>query len=426
MVDCSDDQLDRYLAGELSPAEERQLAQAALDDPELFETLTVAAVAKAAILQDAEAESLQPIGVPAAAIPRPDVQPAYQRARLRSFKPGGLALAGTLAPAAAVIALVMVYRSSWNTVPPSTASVPPGSNPSIGAAVPADSATVTTPPVILTAGIDELAGTARTEFRSLGADGRSPRDTGVVVSVDDGQVAVDLGSIDGLQKGSVVQVFRGRERQAVARLSMTTIFRERSRGDAMSGAVQAGDRVELSPAIRTDALLEQVDARINTGDRQSALGYAERAVAISAAPGVPSNSRRKALDRLGTLQHRAGALDDAARHLRLAVDDFDAAPAAAAVERVRILNELGAVLIERGQYAEAERMLRLAGPHATGADGARVSNNLGALAALRGDRAAAGSMYRSALVLAGDSPDLESDRRAIQKNLAALTPGRGQ
>ena len=38
MVDSSDNQLDRYLAGELSPAEQRQLAQASLDDPELFDT----------------------------------------------------------------------------------------------------------------------------------------------------------------------------------------------------------------------------------------------------------------------------------------------------------------------------------------------------------------------------------------------------
>ena len=35
-------------------------------------------------------------------------------------------------------------------------------------------------------------------------------------------------------------------------------------------------------------------------------------------------------------------------------------------------------------------------------------------------------MYRSALVLAGGSPDLESDRRAIQKNLEALKPARGE
>jgi hypothetical protein len=42
------------------------------------------------------------------------------------------------------------------------------------------------------------------------------------------------------------------------------------------------------------------------------------------------------------------------------------------------------------------------------------------VAALRGDLVTAESMYRRALALAGGSPDLESDRRAIEKNLAGL------
>jgi Flp pilus assembly protein TadD len=104
----------------------------------------------------------------------------------------------------------------------------------------------------------------------------------------------------------------------------------------------------------------------------------------------------------------------------LAVDDFDAAPAATPVQRATILNELGAVLIARGDYVEAERILRVARPLAIGAPAAHVTNNLAALAALRGDRAAADAMYRSALALAGGSPDLESDRRAIEKNLEDL------
>jgi len=135
---------------------------------------------------------------------------------------------------------------------------------------------------------------------------------------------------------------------------------------------------------------------------------------------VPPGDRRRALDQLGTLEHRTGSLEEAARDLRLAVDDLDAAPAATRLERAEILNELGAVLIERGDYLEAERMLRRAQPYATGVAAAHLSNNLAALAALRGDRAAAESMYRSALALAGDAPELESDRRTIEKNLELL------
>jgi Flp pilus assembly protein TadD len=90
------------------------------------------------------------------------------------------------------------------------------------------------------------------------------------------------------------------------------------------------------------------------------------------------------------------------------------------VQRAEILNELGAVLIERGNDAEAESTLRRAQPGASGATGVYVANNLAALAALRRDARAAESMYRSALALAGSSPELEADRRAILKNLDSL------
>ena len=41
-----DDRIDRYVRGELSPAEARELAQESLEDPELFEALTYSALAK--------------------------------------------------------------------------------------------------------------------------------------------------------------------------------------------------------------------------------------------------------------------------------------------------------------------------------------------------------------------------------------------
>ena len=43
----SDDVKDRFARGELSPAESRDLARKALDDPELFDELTYTAVAGA-------------------------------------------------------------------------------------------------------------------------------------------------------------------------------------------------------------------------------------------------------------------------------------------------------------------------------------------------------------------------------------------
>jgi Flp pilus assembly protein TadD len=50
----------------------------------------------------------------------------------------------------------------------------------------------------------------------------------------------------------------------------------------------------------------------------------------------------------------------------------------------------------------------------------RILNNLGAIAALGGDRTGAKSLYESAAVLAGDSPELASDREVIEKNLNTL------
>jgi Flp pilus assembly protein TadD len=116
---------------------------------------------------------------------------------------------------------------------------------------------------------------------------------------------------------------------------------------------------------------------------------------------------------------------------RIAAGDADAARTAArqavavsatvtGSESFEAMNELAAVLISSRDYMEAETLLRRAQVRATGVTAVRVANNLAAIAALRGDVGAAESMYRSALASAGKSPELESARGAIEKNLEAL------
>jgi hypothetical protein len=356
MPESRGDHLDRYLAGELSGSEQRELAQAALDDPELFDELTAATVMKAVLR--AESPSAPGRG-PARAFKRP------------------VAWAGIAAAAAAAIALVIVYRAASTTTPihETTPSTPATSTSSPVA----DSAKIAQP-VILSARLDKLAGGSTPEFRSDGAHSRPPKSHGVVVSVDDGEVGIDLGSLDGVVKGSELQVFHGADdANVVGRLTIATVFRERSRGRIASArSAQVGDRAEVAPGVQVTALLDQVAALTAAGDTGAARTLLERAVSISQLPRVPAET----------------------------------------------LNELATVLIERQDYAGAERTLRLAQPRATGVAGVRVANNLAALAALRGDAVTAESMYRSALALAGNSPDLESDRRAIQKNLEGLKPAR--
>ncbi len=396
MPDFRDSQLDRYFAGELSGPEQRDLAQAALDDPELFDALTAAAAIKATVLR----------GAPARASVRPSERP--------------LAWVGIAAAAAAAIAVAIVYRPS-STIPV------PKTTPSAGSATSTANAVVNptgiaSQPVILTTRLDALAGRSTAAFRTDETHSRSPKNQGVIVSAEDGEVAIDLGSLDGVVKGSELRVFRGdADPKAVGRLTIVTVFRERSRGrTAPGGSPRTGDRVEVAPGVRVTALSDQVGALIAAGDIIAARALAERAVSVSQTPGVSADARRQALAQLGTLEHRAGVLDVAERHLRGAVDGLDAGPAATGMQRAEILNELGAVLIERGNHSEAESTLRRAQSSASGATGVYVANNLAALAALRRDARAAESMYQSALALAGSSPELEADRRAILKNLDSL------
>jgi Flp pilus assembly protein TadD len=277
--------------------------------------------------------------------------------------------------------------------------------------------------VILTARLYQQDGRSSAEFRAAAAESRLPKSEGVVVSVEDGEVAIDLGSVDGLERGAVVRLFRGAGAATpVGTVTIARVFRQRATGVATpAGSPQAGDRAELAPATQVAAVVDQVGARIAAGDTTAARTLAERAVSMSQSSAVPADLRRRALAQLGTLEHRAGVLDAAERHLRSAVDSLASVPAATGEEGAEVQNELGAVLIERGNRDEAESVLRRAQAGATGAAGVHVTNNLAALAALRGDLATAATMYRAALAMAGSSRELASDRRAIERNLVGLT-----
>jgi Tfp pilus assembly protein PilF len=123
------------------------------------------------------------------------------------------------------------------------------------------------------------------------------------------------------------------------------------------------------------------------------------------------------------VEYRVHAFAEAERHYRSAQASLDAAPPASAPDRARILNELAAVLIAQGDYAEAGEVLLAAETAAGRTDvvAGQIANNLAALAALRGDRAQAASLYEAALgVVDRSQAPSRSDRRIIEQNLAAL------
>jgi tetratricopeptide (TPR) repeat protein len=329
------------------------------------------------------------------------------RRRLPIVLLGGGALA-----AAAVLGALMLRRPP---APVSSEDRPPSSG-----AAPISRMAALPPPIFLIARADTPG--PPTAFRSVDAGSRLPRDAGTVSSVDGDEVEINLGSLDGLAKGSTLRLV-GRTGPR-ATVTVETLFRERCRGRVESGSARPGDRAEVSRSDHVNALLQHADARAATGDITPARRLAELAVTRAQASETTADVTRRALTALGMLEYRAGAVDEAARHLRTAVGELDRAPAAPAEERVQALNALAAILIDTRAYAEAETILEAARPHAAGQSAVRIANNLAALEAMRGDRTAAEALYRSALETAGDSPELEGDRRAIRRNLEALQAAR--
>jgi tetratricopeptide (TPR) repeat protein len=353
MPDRNAKSLDRLLAGELSHAEQRRLAQEALDDPELFDALTAAALTKTAL-------------------ETPTARDETSRFLERRQRPRRAILA--MLAAAAVVMLAVPYGwVRWSNRPAAPAQT-------VAAPV------LVAPPVLLTARVVTTTEQTAQAFRTEAVAGRLPKDTGTVVSVNDGVADIDIGALDGLKQDMNLGILRGQRR--VGSITTTAVFRERARG-RRSGDVRSGDRVEIDPAVTVSVILGQAMARRAAGDLNGARELAANAVSRADAASLPPEVRTRSLTELG-----------------------------------EILNQLGAAQIERRDFAGAERTLQSAQSVAAGLTRMRVANNLGALAALRGDRTAADDWYRRAAALAGDSPDLAADRQAIEKNLAALNAPR--
>src|SRR5439155_20924983 len=138
-----------------------------------------------------------------------------------------LSLAGAMAVAALVTFLV-VYRAPSNPIQPQTTTSATTATPAGEPPAAAGPVSPASQPVLLVARLVELDRQRGDTFRASATDSRAPKSEGVIVSVADGEVAVDLGSLDGLAKGSQLAVFRGRDNaNALGQLTIATVFRER-------------------------------------------------------------------------------------------------------------------------------------------------------------------------------------------------------
>jgi tetratricopeptide (TPR) repeat protein len=394
-----DDQLDRYARGELTAAEARELAQKSLDDTELFEDLTNSAVAKAAVSSQTAWEHFGRAGSGAKIVRFP-----------RKFR---VLVAG--AAAAAAIILVLLLNRPHSTVPvfmvmPALASsAKPGQ------------------PVLLSTDLEARPASPNTApvFRSPEPDSRFPQATGSVVSIEDGVATINLGSVDGLAKGSELQVLNDQGSiEAAGRLVVTEVFRERARGRLLGvRAIAVNDQVRPLAATYLSALLQRVDALSGQGDSNAARTMMEKAAGWAQSAQVSPGERRGVWERLAALEYQTGSLPAAAEHYRLAAENWNAPPPASAREQATALNNLAALYLLQGQYGGAEAALNQAVSKSLKTDSVygRNLNNLGVLAELRGDRRKAEAFYTDALrVFGGISDSSEQDRRVAQANLARL------
>ena len=331
------DRIDRYARGELSPQEARTLAQDSLDSSELFDELTDAALAKAALNSHT---------VRAGNVVRFPRKVAY--------------LFAGIAAAAALIWISMPRRT-----PPLATNLKPV----------VELSATSNQPVLLASGLRPTNGPV---FRSDGAGGRPPQSTGLILSVEDGHANLTLGSVDGLAKGAELQVFRGSE--PVGRLRVNTVFRDHARASMIEGRrLQPKDEVRVGGADHMNALIQQVDASFNSKDPDSTLKLAEEAVRWGESASLPPSAMAVSWNQLAVLQMLQGEYGSAAALLGRAVS------AASKTDPIygQIMNNAGVLAELRGDRDKAHASYNDALGATTGDERQAVERNL---ARVRGAR----------------------------------------
>ncbi len=409
-----EDRIDRYVRGELTAAEARELAHESLDNPELFEDLTCSALAMRAVSAGSAGRRLERPG------------PSERMVRLTRNTP--VILAGV---AAALIVLVSLYSLRSSLLRPILSQNQPHENSPDSALSPALPLSAKPGQPILLASVESAP--ARRDgapvFRGAEPRSRVPRPAGSITSVDGEAATIDLGSLDGLVKGTELAVFRDeRFTQPIGRLLVTTVFRERSRGRLLAGReVLLNSRVRVPANAYLGALMQQTDALSSRGEPAAARVIANKAAGWAQTADVQPGQRWRTLEQLAQLEFQTGALQAAEQHYQSAVDGLSAEPRASAGERSVAFNDLAVLRMLRGNYESVEVLLNEAGSKSAATDGTsgRSLNNLGVLAELRGDRRKAETLYVNALRALSDIPNAASrERAAVEANLARVRSSR--
>jgi hypothetical protein len=327
---------------------DRALAQSALDDPDLFDTLVARGAIEAAV-----------------------------RTPFRNRRPAIL-VAAAVAVAAGLLTFFVLRPSSHPVQPATPPAIAVVATPAVA------------PTILLTADLQPVRSRNAPVFRDGDARGgarasRPPRSDGAIVSIEDDVATVNLGSIDGLVQGTEL---------LAGRIVITTVFRDHARGEiSESDLVHAGDPVRVPNGVYIAAILQQADALAANGDLNAARDVARNAIAAGG-----SGETRPLLERLAALDYRPGAPDAAREHYEVAVNNFGQPPAAGSREQAATLANYGALLLVNGDRDRAGELLQKALAQApASALRSQILNNLGAVAELGGDQAKAADYYTQAL-----------------------------
>jgi hypothetical protein len=384
----TDERVDRFARRELPAAEARALAQESLDRPELFDELMYCSLAMAAL--DSGAREPQPT-------------------RRRRW----------VLPVGVLVVVALAAGLYWLLAP--RKALPP--------VVDLDEA-AGGHPVLLAAGFAPARGVDKLPpMRTIDSSGRGLQANGIVISMEGADANINLGSLDGLSKGSEVRVFHDlQSTEPIARLTVTELFRERARAKVEDAkTVKVNDHVRVSGVEFLHAMQEHIDAYALRDDLTAAREMAERAINWCESAKVPLGERRRTVERLAAIEFRAGMSAEAESHFRWVVENLNAAPGAPAGEQAEAWNSLAVLHLLKGELKDAQRLL----DHVRVPDGAagvafaRCANNRGAMAELEGDRRGAQKRYEDGLRsfgVAADTP--QQDRRAIETNLARVKGSR--
>jgi tetratricopeptide (TPR) repeat protein len=343
-----DNRIDPYINRELHPPAARALAQAALDDPDLFEELTAIALAQAALESPATTDralaqaaleneelfdALVASGAAAAGLP-PRTRP----------KRWPLVLAGAVA---AGLLTFFVLRPS----------APPASTQQQAHTVTAKPS----PTIVLTAELRPSASPESPVFRGGATAGRAPKSEGKIIAIEDGVATMDLGSVDGIARG-----------QEIGGIRITTVFRDRARGEIRGNSVRLNDPVRVPGSIHVKAILEEVNALAASGNLAAARDMARGSLSA----GSPGETRAL-LERLAALDYQAGAADAARERYEVAVNNFDQPAAAGPAERASTLASYGTLCLLHGDLQLGRTLLRQAlAQQPSAADRAVIEANL--------------------------------------------------